>query len=172
MNRGVRTRLTLGLAVLAAATTLSACGMVALNAEATDTWSRHYTLSHGGTVEIHNTNGKTEIVAGDGDAVDVTATKVVRAMTDETAKSALKELEITETVTPDRIALETGRSDSGFDINFNLSKVVNYVVHVPRWANVDLRETNGTITIRDLAGSLHASATNGAIDGESLSGQT
>jgi DUF4097 and DUF4098 domain-containing protein YvlB len=35
---------------------------------------------------------------------------------------------------------------------------------------VDLRSTNGQLTIRDLAGTLKASTTNGAIDGEGLSG--
>jgi hypothetical protein len=171
MHATLSVKLRTGLALLAAAATLGACNVVSLTAEASDTWTRHYSLSQGGAVEIRNTNGKTEVLAGDGDAVDVTATKTVRAMTDETAKDALKNVQISETVSPDRISLDSTQHDN-LDINFNLSKRVDYVVHVPRWANVELRATNGELRIRDLAGSLRASTTNGVIDGEALGGKT
>ena len=161
-------RLWSAIAVFAAATTTGACDQLSLTAQATEPWTRHYALAHGGALDIRNTNGKTEILAGDGDAVDVTATKTARAMSDDAAKQALKDIQINESVTADRIQLDS--SSRGPTIDFGVSRKVDYVVHVPRWANVEVRETNGELVIRDLAGSLHASATNGQIQGEGLSG--
>lgn len=164
------TRLWIGAAVLFAATVLNACNVVSLTAEAKETWARHYTLSHGGTVDIRNTNGETEVLAGDGDSVDVTATKIARAVSDQGANDALKNIEITETVTPDRIALDSRTRDASFE--WDTSRRVDYVVHLPRWANVTLRATNGELRVRDLDGALRADTTNGVIDGESLGGRT
>jgi hypothetical protein len=79
-------RLLSAAALLAAVTSLGACDVVSFTAQATEPWTRHYPLSHGGSLNIRNTNGKTEILAGDGDAVDVTATKTARAMSDDAAK--------------------------------------------------------------------------------------
>lgn len=157
-----------GIGVFAAATLVGACGIVDLSAQATDTWTRHYSLSQGGTVDIRNTNGQTEVIAGDGDAVDVIATKVARAISDDRAKDALKDIQIEETVTPDRIALDTRTSGS---IEISVSRHVDYIVHVPRWANVELGATNGELKIRDVAGALRARTTNGQIDAESLGGR-
>ena len=163
-----RLRLWTGIGVLASALAVSACGVVDLSAQATDSWTRHYTLKQGGTVELHNPNGKTEVLAGDGDAVDVTATKVARAMSDDRAKDALGDIHIEESVSPDRIALDT---QTGGGIEISVSRHVDYVVHVPRWANVELGATNGELKIRDVNGALSARATNGEIDAQSLGGR-
>jgi hypothetical protein len=168
MRHAWQLRLWTGIGVLAAATLGSACGVVDLSAQATDTWTRHYTLKEGGTVEIRNTNGKTEVLAGDGDAVDVSATKVARAMSDERAKDALGDIHIDESVSPDHIGLDT-RTGGGIEIS--VSRHVDYVVHLPRWANVELGATNGEIKIRDVGGALRAQTTNGVIDAESLGGR-
>jgi len=160
-------RLWTGIGLLAAATVAGACGVVDLSAQATDTWTGHYTLKTGGTVEVRNTNGRTEVLAGDGDAVDVTATKVARAMSDERAKDALGDIRIEESVSPDRVAIDT-RTNGG--IEMSVSRHVDYVVHVPRWANVELGATNGELKIRDVGGALHARTTNGVIDAQSLGG--
>ena len=157
-----------GAAVISAAMALGACNVVSLTAEATDTWTRHYPLAHGGFVEIRNTNGRTEVLAGDGDAVDVTATKVARAMSDEGAREALRRIEISETVAPDRIAIDS--TEHNMNLEINVSRHVDYVVHLPRWANVELKATNGELRVRDLTGALRASTTNGTIDGEALGG--
>lgn len=159
-----------GLAVLAAVVALGACDAISLNAEATETWTRHYPLAQGGSVEIDNTNGRTEVLAGDGDAVDITATKVARAMSDQGAHDALGRIEIRETTTPNRIAIDSTQQDMGFEVN--VSRHVDYVVHVPRWANVELKATNGELHVRDLTGALQARTTNGTIDGEALGGPT
>jgi hypothetical protein len=167
-HRGVR--LWGGMAVVAAAVALGACNEISLNAEATDTWTRHYPLAQGGSVDIRNTNGRSEVLAGDGDAVDVTATKTARAMTDQGARDALRQIEIQETIAPDRIALDSTQHNMSFEMN--VSRRVDYVVRLPRWANVELRATNGQLSVRDLSGALRMSTTNGTIDGQALGGPT
>jgi hypothetical protein len=159
-----------GVAVVTGAVALGACNVVSLTAEATDTWTRHYSLTQGGSVDIRNTNGRTEVLAGDGNAVDVTATKIARAISDEGARDALRRIEINETVAPDRIAIDSSEHNMSFEIN--ASRRVDYVVHVPRWANVELRATNGELRVRDLTGALRARTTNGTIDGQALAGPT
>lgn len=170
-NRSVSSaRLSIGGGILLAAAVLGSCNVVALTAEAKETWTRRYTLAHGGSVDIRNTNGETEILAGDGNSVEVTATKVARAMSDQAAKDALKDVVINETIAPDRVALDSRTNGVNFD--FDVSRRVDYVVHLPRWANVTLRATNGELRIRDLDGTLEATTTNGEVDGQSLGGRT
>src|SRR5215471_5024475 len=93
---------------------LTGCGVVELGSEATETWTKHYTLDRGGEIAIRNTNGKIEVVAGDGDAVDVVATKVARGMSDDAAKDALKQMSIRESVSSNRISLESQYESVGF----------------------------------------------------------
>jgi hypothetical protein len=161
-------RLLSAAAILLTTGALSACDVVSFRAQATEPWSRHYTLKQGGSVDIRNTNGKTEILAGDGDTVDVNATKTAKAVSDNDAKDALKDIQITETVTPDRVTLDSASHSVSLDVM--VERRVDYVVHVPRWANVEVSETNGEIRVRDVAGALKASATNGVIDAAGLSG--
>ena len=147
---------------------LAGCGVIDLGSEAKETWTKHYTLDRGGEFAVRNTNGRIEIVAGDGDGIDVTATKVARASSDDGAKDVLKQMSIKESVAPDRVSLESAFDSIGFSLVS--SRRVDYVVHVPRWINVDLRSTNGEQKISDLGGTLKASTTNGTIDGEGLTG--
>jgi Toastrack DUF4097 len=163
---GPRARLTPLLLLLPLAL-LGACNLqFSLDAEAHDQWTRHYTLAQGGSLEIHNTNGRIQISTGDGDAVDVDATRTVKAASDEDAQNALKAFEITETVSPDRILIDSASHGLSFEIN--RSKRVDYVVHVPRWAAVTLATTNGTIDATGLGGPFHATATNGRIKAMAL----
>ncbi|HUL73643.1 MAG TPA: DUF4097 family beta strand repeat-containing protein [Vicinamibacterales bacterium] len=148
-----------------------ACGLqFALGAEARDQWKKSYTLKEGGAFEIRNTNGRIEIRTGDGNTVDVVADRVVHAATDEAAKDALRRLEIAETVSPDRVALDaTGR---GMGLQINISKHVDFVVHLPRWAAVKLVSTNGDIDVADVGGSFDVETTNGRIKGTGLMNST
>jgi hypothetical protein len=148
-----------------------ACGLqFALGAEAKDQWKKSYTLAPGGSFEIRNTNGRIEVRTGDGNTVDVVADRVVRAATDEGAKDALRRLEIAETVSPDRISLDA--TGHGMGLQINISKRVDFVVHLPRWAAVKLVSTNGDIDVADLGGSLAIETTNGGIKGTGLANTT
>lgn len=150
--------------VLAAAWVMltAGCGLqLSLSAEAHDQWKKTYKLAQGGTFEIHNTNGRMEIRTSDTDTVDVVADRTIRAGSDEGAKDALRRMEISETVSPDRILLDTtGKSMS---LEVNISKKVDFVVTLPRWAAVKLVSTNGDIEVTDLSGALTVETTNGRV---------
>jgi DUF4097 and DUF4098 domain-containing protein YvlB len=146
----------------------SGCGLeLSLTAEARDQWKRTYTLAQNGSFEIRNTNGKIDVRVGDNDQIEVTADRIVKAATDEAAKDALKRFEITETVSADHVGLDA--TSHGLNFDMHLSRRVDFVVRVPRWAAVKLVSTNGEINAADLGGALTIETTNGAIKGTSLS---
>lgn len=154
-------------------TTVTAASLLALGgchlnlsnrAEARDQLTRHYTLAPGGTLEIRNTNGLIRIDATDGNAVDVTADRIVQAPTDQGAKDALAGYNIQETITPDRVVLDS--ANGGLNINLvPMSRRVEYHVRVPQWVNIKLVTTNGDIDMAGprLTGTFQAEATNGRI---------
>ncbi len=94
----------------------------------------------GGGVEIVNSNGPIEVVAGPAGAVDITAVLEARAMTEARAKEILSEITIEETVKPDhvRVATVTARSGrGGFE--------VSYKVTVPADARLEMTGNNSRL---------------------------
>jgi Putative adhesin len=146
----------------------AACGLdLDSGVEARDEWKRSYTLEQGGSLEIKNTNGRINIVSVDGNNVDVKAVRIVKAATDEAAKDALKQFEITEKASPKSVVID-GSSRDGFTIR--LQRRVDFEVRVPRWADVRLDSTNGDIEVSGLRGAFRAETTNGRIVGSALEG--
>jgi DUF4097 and DUF4098 domain-containing protein YvlB len=164
LNRSVA-RLAL-LAVLALA---SACHVdLSTDVEARDEWKRTYTLGPGGTFELRNTNGKVRITTGDGDTIDVKADRIIKAASEEAAKDALKQFEITEAVTKNSVTIDSTSRGSGFTIR--LQRRVDFDVKVPRWADVRIDSTNSDIEVSGLQGPFRAETTNGRITGSALEG--
>ena len=54
--------------------------------EARDEWTRTDKVSKGASLKIRGTNGRIRVEASDGDTIEVAATRIVRASTDEAAK--------------------------------------------------------------------------------------
>ena len=158
------------LVVAGGAVLVAGCNVqLSLGSEAKDQWQRHYTLARGGTLEIRNTNGLIHIEPGEGDAVDVTADRLVKASTDQAAKDGLAAFEIQESVSPDHILLDGTGRNGGINISFNMSRRIDYRVRVPEWANVVLTSTNGEIQVGPkLTGTMRAETTNGRIKGTGL----
>jgi hypothetical protein len=99
-----RTPLRVAAGLLATLVSASACHLnLSLDAEAKDTWTRDYPLAAGGTLEIRNTSGRIEVEAADVEGISLVAERVVKAGTDEAAQQALAALEISETVSADRV---------------------------------------------------------------------
>ena len=155
--------------VAASAVALAGCHVdLSMRAEAKDQWKRHYTIAKGGTLEVRNTNGLIRIEPGEGDAIDITADRVVQAANDQAAKDALAGLEIRETATADRVVIDSANR-GGINIGFNMSRRVDYVVRAPAWINVKLTTTNGDITVGPgLSGTFYAEGTNGRISAQGL----
>lgn len=145
----------------------TACGIpFSFSAEAKDQWKKSYTLAQGGSFEIHTVTGRIQIRTGDGDTVDVVADRTVKAGSDEDAKNALKRFEFVETVSPNHILIDT--TSKGVGLEMNVSKNVDFVVHLPRSASVKLVTTNGDIDVADIGGTFNVETTNGKVNATSL----
>ena len=120
----------------------------------------------GGEFEIRNTNGKVHIQATDGETIEVTADRIVRASSDEAAKAELERLTIEESTTPKRVSLDATNKGLGFV--FNLSRRVDFTVKVPRGTRVTLSQTNGEVEVTGVTGLFKAESTNGRITASGL----
>jgi DUF4097 and DUF4098 domain-containing protein YvlB len=156
--------------IAAAAVALAGCDVVvsSLNAKARaeQPWSRSYTLDPKGTVEVVNGNGRITVRGGEGNQVEVKAQVVARAATDEQAQEYLKQIEIREDVSGDRIRLETTAprlSGSRAEVQYELV--------VPQTASLRLTNTNGQIHVTAVSGEVRAETTNGGVKGTELSGR-
>ena len=107
---------------------------------ATDTWTRTYTLSEGGTIEVVNQNGPITVEPQPvGGQVEVRAERIARSSSDEAAKELLKKIEIREDVSSTRVRIETRAPKTwGRD-----GHEVKYFVKAPAGVFIAARSTNG-----------------------------
>ncbi len=156
-------------AVAAAAAGLSACDVVVNSLEAKgkahDEWTRTYAIAATGDVEIVNANGRIEVTGADGTQVEVVAERTARGMTDEDAQKVLAQVQIVEAVTADLVRLET-RAPTGEGRRVD----VTYRIKVPASVNVRLQNSNGTIEVAALKGTVKAETDNGTVVGRQLTG--
>ena len=127
---------------------------------ASDTWSRQYTVSPGGRIEIVNVNGEILAESADGSVVDVRAERTVSAGSDEAARDLLGRIEMREQIGPDRVRVETVAPR----VSLGRQKVT-YRVRVPKGVQVDLRTVNGGVRLDNVGGEVRASTTNGGVRG-------
>jgi len=156
-------------AVAVAALVLAGCDIVveSLNSQASDEWTRRYTLAPGGQVEILNVNGAIEVRSSEGTTVEVRAVRTAHGASEQTAKETLGRVEIKETATPEQIRIETN-TPRGLGA---LSRVtVEYHVVVPRTAKLRLRTDNGSLKMSGVGGAVKLETTNGSITAEQLGG--
>jgi DUF4097 and DUF4098 domain-containing protein YvlB len=136
--------------------------------KASDEWNRTYTVTKGGAVEIVNVNGPIVVEAATGSQVEIRATRVARAKSDEEAQALLKKLEIKEDVSPGRVAIQTV---IGTGMSFGRRSVnVEYRVRVPAGLQVSVKTENGGIGLHDVNGTVAATTTNGGVRGTNVSG--
>ncbi len=163
--RGVRALASTWLALTVVAA--SACDLAfTARAEARDEWKRSYKLTKGGSLEIRNTNGQIRVEPAEGDTVELTATRVVRAPTEEQARRTLEDFKIAETVSPESVLVDS----TGLRMTINRSKRVDYSVRVPHGTRITLKSTNGDIDAKNVGGLFRAETTNGGIRASALEG--
>jgi DUF4097 and DUF4098 domain-containing protein YvlB len=154
-------RLILAAAVVAATAALAACNLqFSTGIEAKSAWSRTYKVAAGATLEIREPNGRITIEATDGTEIQVSATRVAKAPTEEAAKAAAEKIQINEKASDDRVELD---STAGFQLTSGLSQHVNYDVKVPRSINLTIKATNSKVDVKSVTGTLKIEATNGEI---------
>jgi DUF4097 and DUF4098 domain-containing protein YvlB len=158
------------LPVLLIATAGCDIAMADFKEQASADWRKTYELQSGGSVEIGNINGKIEVTAGEGNTVEVVATKTSKAGSQEAAKQALERVEIRESVSGSAIKVETHveRSSGGLFSHSNWQ--VNYTVRVPAGASLKLSTVNGGVEVTGVSGSILAEATNGGVKAFDVSG--
>lgn len=146
---------------------VSACNVHFSNqVEAKDTWTRSYKVNAGATIELREANGRIRVEAIDGDQVQVQATRVVKASTDEAAKAGLADFKISETASADRVEIDS--TTPGLQLTMSHSRRVDYDVKVPRASNLTIKTTNGKVTVQSVAGAVRIEAVNGDISATGL----
>lgn len=133
-------------------------------------WRKSYELRPGGQVEITNVNGKIDVVTGEGNTVEVVATKIARGASKEAAKQTLGRIEIREGASADGVKIETQFERSGAGLFGQANWQVQYRVTMPVQANLKLSTVNGGLEITGVAGHINAEATNGGIKARDIGG--
>ena len=110
-----------------------------------DTWTRTYTLTEGGRLDIENTNGFIDVSVGTGNAVQVSVQRVAKAASEEAAKELLSKVAMKEEITPERVHLYSERPRQGFSMGGGVE--LRYTVKVPASAQVELTNTNGRVSV-------------------------
>jgi hypothetical protein len=131
---------------------------------AQDTWTRSYSLSPGGRLELINTNGRIVAEPSAGSSVELVAERTAKASTDDGAQELMKQLEMREETSDSRVRVEVRGprtyGPSGFE--------VRWTVKVPRGVVVDLRTVNGKVELSGLEGEVRARTVNGGVEGRGL----
>ena len=154
-------------AVIAAFST--ACNLqIGTGIEAKETWTRTYEVKAGATLSVREANGKVRVEATDGDKIEVTATKISTAPSEEAAKKDLKEFTISENATPMLVELDS--SSRGMQFVLHQSRRVEYEIKVPKSLNVTIRSVNGTVDAQGVGGTLTVDVINGKVDAAGLIG--
>ena len=136
--------------------------------KATDEWTRTYSLAKDGSVEVINVNGPIVVEAATGSQVEIRATRVARAKSDEDAREILNNARISEAVAPDRVAVQTVVTNR--TSGRGRSVTVEYRVRVPAGLQVSVKTENGGIGLYDVNARVTATLTNGGVRGSNVSG--
>lgn len=140
-------------------------------------WVQTYDWAPGGELSIDNVNGSIQVKSWDQPKIEVRAEKVARAGSSEKARAILATIEITATVRPGRINIETKLpvGTGGGMLSMLLggagSTQVKYEVKAPGGAIVGVQTQNGAVYVSGIHGGVRAETTNGGIDGDDLRGK-
>jgi len=132
-------------------------------------------LRPGSEIRLSNVNGSVNFDAWDRDEVKIEAEKQVKASSDSEARRIMGQVRIDvaqdakglriETKVPRR---ENGLFDWLFGHEVNVS--VNYRIHVPRRAGLDLDNVNGPLTVTGTRGKARMETVNGGISVNDVQG--
>jgi hypothetical protein len=137
---------------------------------ASDEWTRTYSLAKGGRFELVNVNGKIEVSQASGSQVEVWAYREVRARSEEDAKARLAKAEMLENVSADRVTIVAKPNDEGASSGPHGRVSIEYRVKVPDGLVTSFRTENGPVRLENIDGRITLAATNGPIVGRGLSG--
>lgn len=136
------------------------------NAKVSKEESYSFNISDGGTLSVSNVNGSIRVTGGNGDTVEVLATKSADS------QKVLDKIEIKISQSADSIEIETDLPDSSRWFNWGGdSGSVSYEITVPAGINLDSMDTvNGQVEVRGVSGDINAESVNGGLDLQDLAG--
>lgn len=134
-------------------------------AKASDVWERSYDLGETPTLSVSNTNGSVTVVAHDQPTIVVEAERTVQAVTEAGARELLAAVTINEEVSGSSVALTTRRPRA---FSMGQHAQVRYDIKVPRGASLQLRTTNGALSLEGVQGVIDLETVNGRVRGTGL----
>ena len=146
------------------AVALLATGSLLASVTEEETFS--FKLNEGGRFSISNVNGSITVTGGNGDSVEIVASKKADSQKEQ------DQIEIQISHSADEIVVETELGDSNhwFSHNSN-SATVKYDVIVPAGTRLDSVETvNGNVSISGVSGKVAAESVNGDLEITGLAG--
>jgi DUF4097 and DUF4098 domain-containing protein YvlB len=130
--------------------------------EYTEQVSKTLRLGRNGTFDLQNVSGDIVVTGGGGNDVRIEATKRVRHPNESDARALLQAIEV-------RIEERNGDVEVRTDYpRRNWSGGVDYMVTLPREANVILRSISGDIRVSNVNGDLRAETTSGDLTATSV----
>jgi hypothetical protein len=140
----------------------------AASGRVTESFSRTYPLTPGGTVSLSNLNGSVEIIGWDRAEISIEAEKSARN------EEVLKRIEILVDAESDRIVIKTrhGKStDSWWGVRKSEGGSVRYKLHVPaELARLKVDVMNANVTAANVRGDVKIATMNGRIVASGLTG--
>lgn len=130
--------------------------------KAAEDWTRTYTLAANGRLEIASANGAIEAFPSTSPQVEIAIHREARANTDEAAQAVLKELPITEEVSPALVKVFSEPPDKGPRLG-RRSIRVQFRVGIPDGLEVVLKGDNGPINVKNVKSRLTLVSTNGGV---------
>ncbi len=119
----------------------------------------------GRLVRVQNANGRIRVVGEDRSDIEVIATKIGRAESDETAGALLREIRVVCGLVGCALEVEVDVPK-----RWNRRGHAHLELHVPRGTSVELSSSNGKIGVENLCGAVRARSSNGSVDVASVVG--
>jgi DUF4097 and DUF4098 domain-containing protein YvlB len=151
--------------------------------EVEETFKKNVPVDGAKRLSLENRNGSVEIRAWDKDEIGVTAFKKVNAEDEDEAVRILEMMEVIIEVSGDEIIITTDyphsgnkkRGNGGFFSwlmggSWGVSYSVSYEVFVPEKFDIDVKSTNGEISVIKCNGRIRLETTNGKIKANDVSG--
>jgi len=131
--------------------------------EYTEQISKTLRLGRNGTFDLQNISGDIVVTGGTGNDVKIEATKRVRHPNESEGRALLQAIDV-------RIEERNGNVDVRTDYprRMNWSGSVDYMVTLPREANVILRSISGDIRVSSVNGDVRAETTSGDVTATSV----
>jgi hypothetical protein len=130
-------------------------------------WSRAYSLSRNGRLELSSVNGTINVTGSAGPQVDVRVVQESTAMTKDAAQQGLDAISVEESTSADRVTIDVSpkewRAIAG-------RTSIRTTVRLPPGLAMTIKGRNSQLTLENVEGTFMATIENGAIIGRGVSG--